>query len=155
MSISIHFPHVSFLGQALKNAAAELRCLIKCLPYLSGSAASCSATAAASSRHFMLSPRKKEKKSGVKPSCRFYMLLLIPSIVHDPPSQTPRHLPFFPQHHQPCLLESWTCDWWRRPGCVVIVPAPIHLRTWALYSASHLRRGQFLHFQTRLRGGKN
>ncbi len=43
-----------------------------------------------------------------------------------------------------------TCDWRRRDGFVVIDPVPIHQWTWALYSASHLRRGQFLHLQTPL-----
>lgn len=46
------------------------------------------------------------------------------------------------------LVGIRTCDWWRRGGFVVIAPLPIHQRTWALYSASHLRRGQFLHLQT-------
>lgn len=41
------------------------------------------------------------------------------------------------------LFGSRTSDWWRRSGSDVTAPAPIHQRTWALYSASHLRRGQF------------
>lgn len=51
------------------------------------------------------------------------------------------------------LVGIGTCDWWSRHGSVVIVRVPIHQRTWALYSASHLRRGQFLHFQTRFERG--
>lgn len=51
------------------------------------------------------------------------------------------------------LVGFGTCDWWSRPGSVVIARVPIHQWTGALYSASHLRRGQFLHFQTRLERG--
>lgn len=51
------------------------------------------------------------------------------------------------------LVGMEACDWWRRRGRVVIARAPIHPRARALYSASHLRRGQFLHFQTRLERG--
>lgn len=60
-------------------------------------------------------------------------------IVHSPPAPWPPRLVWFR-----------TCDWRRRGGFVVIAPAPIHQWTWALYSASHLRRGQFLHLQTPL-----
>lgn len=51
------------------------------------------------------------------------------------------------------LVGFGTCDWWSRRGSVVIARVPIHQWTGALYSASHLRRGQFLHFQTRLERG--
>lgn len=61
------------------------------------------------------------------------------------------HCPWPPTPWPPLLLVGErTCDWWRRGGCVVIALLPIHQRTWALYSASHLRRGQFLHLQTPL-----
>lgn len=71
------------------------------------------------------------------------MLLCVSPIVHVPHSMSPSPLVGFR-----------TCDWWRRAGFVVIAPVPIHQWTWALYSASHLRRGQFLHLQTLARGKK-
>lgn len=60
------------------------------------------------------------------------------------------YCPWPPLHDPPPLVGSWTCDWWILAGFVVIAPVPIHQWTWALYSASHLRRGQFLHLQTPL-----
>lgn len=57
------------------------------------------------------------------------------------------HCPY-PESITPPLVGFRTCDWWRRGGFVVTAPVPIHQRTWALYSASHLRWGQFLHLQT-------
>lgn len=48
------------------------------------------------------------------------------------------------------LSEFQTYDWRRRCGCDVTASPSIHQRTGALYSASHLRRGQFLHLQTPL-----
>lgn len=59
-------------------------------------------------------------------------------------------LSMVPHPMNPLLFGFRTCDWWRRGGFVVIAPVPIHQWTWALYSASHLRRGQFLHLQTLL-----
>lgn len=47
-----------------------------------------------------------------------------------------------------------TCDWLSRGAYVVIAPAPIHQRTWALYSASHLRRGPISPFTNSARGKK-
>lgn len=39
------------------------------------------------------------------------------------------------------LFGFQTSDWRRRHGPDVTAPVAIHQRTWALYSASHLRRG--------------
>lgn len=58
-----------------------------------------------------------------------------------------------PSSSSSSLVGFGTCDWWSLPGSVVIARVPIHQWTGALYSASHLRRGQFLHFQTRLKRG--
>lgn len=76
------------------------------------------------------------------------MLLL--SLLSMPPSSSLFSSSPPTLHDPPTRWGSGTCDWRRRAGSVVIAPVPIHQWTWALYSASHLRRGQFLHLQTRL-----
>lgn len=79
-----------------------------------------------------VSGKRKEKKKQVVSHVVVSLLLSVP----PPLPATP-----WPPHS----LGFRTFDWWRPDGFVVIAPLPIHQRTWALYSASHLRRGQFLH----------
>lgn len=70
----------------------------------------------------------------------------VSSIVHD-------HHPPSPSLHllRLRLSDSWFSIGADAASCDVKATAPIHARTWALYSASHLRWGQFLHLQTPLK----
>lgn len=72
------------------------------------------------------------------------MLLFLSYCPRPPYSMTP----------PTALCGLGTCDWWTRGGCVVIAGVPIHQRTWALYSASHLRQGPISPFTNCARGGK-
>lgn len=80
------------------------------------------------------------------------MLLLHLLLSITPPLRSPNSMT--PPLHPPLLVGFRTCDWWRRGGFVVIAPVPIHQWTWALYSASHLRRGPISPFTNSPRGKK-